>query len=268
MSEKIENKSNENESKEVNPYNADPVVQLYIHFHFCDEPYFGVKNFAKEVADIAIKYCSTNQRNRALDIGCATGRTSFELSKYFNFVTGIDYAEKLIEVALELQNNKKLEWDILNHGLIKDKHKITINDLNLTEEHLKKIEFAAGDAHHIDDKYNNYDLVIACNLIDRLHTPLLFLDNIHKRMNKNGLLFIIDPYTWLEEYTDVSKWIGGKYIVDKNGNKIEYKTEDALKDVLKNQFNFVKDLDIPFVIRETKRKYQHSISHCTIWQKK
>lgn len=257
------NQTAQEEKEEDNPYNADATVNLYIHFHFCDTKYFGVPNYAKAVADVAIANTDKSQRNRVLDLGCATGRTSFELAKEFKHVTGIDYAQRLIDVAVEFQKNHRLQWSVCNHGDIKDEFACSLKDFALTEAMLQRIEFATGDAHKLDAKYTNYDCIVACNLIDRLHSPLLFLENVHTLINKNGILIILDPYTWLQDYTEKSKWIGARVIDNK-----PVSTFDALKRILSAKFSFVKEQDVPFVIRETARKYQHTLSHCTIWKKK
>ena len=36
---------------------------------------------------------------KALDIGCAVGRTSFELTRSFDYVLGLDYSARFIQVA-------------------------------------------------------------------------------------------------------------------------------------------------------------------------
>eukprot|EP00483_Globobulimina_turgida_P011233 UN11254 len=193
-----------------NPYNKEALVNLYIHFHYSDEIYFDVANYPKAVAQIAIDNTDKNERKRALDLGCATGRLSFELAKEFEHVTGIDYAQKLIDVAKELQTNKYLEWTVCNHGDIMDTFSCSTDELQLTDDVLSRIEFAVGDAHKLEAQYKDYDLVVACNLIDRLHSPLFFLQNIDKIMSENGILILVDPYTWLTEYTSKDKWIGAR----------------------------------------------------------
>ena len=36
---------------------------------------------------------------RALDVGCAVGRTTFELTRWFDKVVGFDYSARFIQVA-------------------------------------------------------------------------------------------------------------------------------------------------------------------------
>ena len=105
-------------------------------------------------------------------------------------------------------------------------------------------------------------MIFCSNLIDRLYYPLKFLQDIPHRINKDGLLVLLSPYTWLEDYTPKENWLGG-FIKD---NKEVY-TLDTLKENLK-EFELIETIDVPFMIKETSRKYQYTISQMSIWKKK
>ena len=110
--------------------------------------------------------------------------------------------------------------------------------------------------------FRGYDLIIAVNLIDRLYSPAKFLKTVHERLNSGGLLLIASPYTWLTEHTEREQWLGG---FKKNGEN--FTTFDGLKEVLSEHFVLKQGpLEVPFVIRETKRKFQHSFSEVSIWE--
>ena len=57
------------------------------------------------------------------------------------------------------------------------------------------------------------------------------------------------PLTWLEEFTPKENWLG-----DDGG------AEKKLKELLSPFFKFEKKCDLPFVIREHRRKFQFSVS--------
>jgi hypothetical protein len=105
---------------------------------------------------------------------------------------------------------------------------------------------------------------MATNLIDRLYNPRLFLDTIDERMNDAGILILTSPYTWQESSTSKEFWLGG--YKDDKGNDI--KTRDTLEKILSDRFALVHVQDLEFVIKETARKYQHTISELTVWRKK
>ena len=111
--------------------------------------------------------------------------------------------------------------------------------------------------------YTDYDLILAANLIDRLYDPSKLLKSIHERLKNGGLLMITSPYTWLEEHTEKKAWIGG---YKKDGEN--FTTLDGLKEILGAHFKLVHGpQEVPFIIRETRRKYQHTLSEATIWEK-
>ncbi|CAN0601329.1 unnamed protein product, partial [Ectocarpus sp. 12 AP-2014] len=131
------------------------------------------------------------------------------------------------------------------------------------EDSVSKVSFHQGDACNLKPQLSGYDLVLAANLIDRLYRPRRFLDSIHERINDGGLLVIASPYTWLEEHTPKEEWIGG---FKKDGEN--YTTLDGLKDHLSSHFRLVSaPLKVPFVIRETQHKFQHTLSEVTIWER-
>lgn len=74
---------------------------------------------------------------------------------------------------------------------------------------------------------------------------------------------ITSPYTWLEEHTKKEAWVGG---YKRDGEN--FTTLDGLKEALGKHFKLIQGPQaVPFVIRETKRKYQHTLAEASIWEK-
>ncbi len=256
----VEGKKLENE--EENIYETDELVSQYCDFQYGDT-YFGVENFAVACAQKAIHYTRDINQGSALDLGCATGRASFELAKNFDRVCGIDFSARFVQVGVELQQNNTIGYYQNGEGGLKTRHEVNLEELGLNTVK-DKVEFWQGDACNLKPHFTNYDLIMATNLIDRLYEPHLFLKSVHERINEGGYLILTSPYTWLEEYTDKKFWIGG--YEDENGNEVS--TLHGLKEMLKEHFELIATEDVPFVIRETPRKYQHTISQMSVWKKK
>ncbi len=245
-----------------NIYETDELVSQYCDFQYGDE-HFGVENFAVACAKKAIEYTKDIKQGSALDLGCATGRASFELAKAFDKVCGIDYSARFVQVGVELQKNSKVGYYQNGEGEIRNRFEVDLEKLGLSEV-ANKVEFWQGDACNLKEHFKNYDLIMGTNLIDRLYEPHLFLKSVHERINSGGYLVLTSPYTWLEEYTAKEFWIGG--YTDENGKEVS--TLDGLTEMLKEHFELVATEDVPFVIRETPRKYQHTISQMSVWKKK
>lgn len=257
----VESDSAESPVENVNLYETDELVSRYLHFHF-GESYFDVKNYPVACIDRLRPYLGDSQTNKALDLGCSVGRASFELARYFDRVDGIDFSARFIQHAFKLQEDGCVRYTIPTEGDL-----VAFMETNLSEfgydAVTHKIEFAQGDACNLKPTYRDYDLVFCGNLIDRLYDPGLFLQSIVRRVNPGGLLVLASPYTWLEEYTEKSKWLGG---IKVNGEN--FTTLDGLKKQLLEYSDLVDAQDIPFVIRETQRKYQYGIAQMTIWRLK
>jgi len=244
-----------------NVYETDTLVSQYGEFHYGRE-YFDVPNFPARCAQIALEGSRGRRRERALDLGCAVGRASFELARGFTQVTGLDYSARFIRMAVDLKEKGCIRYVLPEEGEIVSYQEKHLEQFGL-ESFKDKVEFYQADACNLKPLYAHYDLVLACNLIDRLYDPARFLTAIHERINKGGLLILTSPYTWLEEFTRRDQWIGG---FRKDGENLT--TLQGLTDRLSRNFSLAASpQDIPFVIRETSRKFQHVIAQMTIWER-
>ncbi|GAB1267731.1 5-histidylcysteine sulfoxide synthase [Aurantivibrio infirmus] len=247
---------------ELNPYETDDQVSQYLEFHYGDE-YFGVANFAKACADLCLKFMEDKKTVRALDLGCAVGRSSFELAKVFDHVDGVDFSARFIAAAAELQESEIKRYTIKEEGELVNFKEAQLQALGLAAT-ASRCQFMQADACNLNEKFDRYNLIFAGNLIDRLYSPKKFLSMIGDRLEKSGVLILTSPYTWLEEFTEKEEWLGGIKI---NGES--YTTLDGLKECLSEQFDMISEpIDVPFVIRETGRKFQHTVSQMTVWQLK
>lgn len=257
----VESLQNPAQMAEVNVYETDELISQYLEFHYGAE-YFGVANFCVNGVQQALSEIQLTHTAKALDIGCSVGRASFELAKVFDHVDGIDFSARFIQQAYALTEQGEKRYTIRTEGDLQEFKSASLAKLGYLNE-AKKVNFMQGDACNLKPIYTGYDLVYASNLIDRLQDPKHFLASIGQRINQGGYLVIASPYTWLEDYTPKEKWLGGIKIKGEN-----FTTLDGLTETLIGQFELVAVKEIPFVIRETKRKFQHSISEMTIWRKR
>jgi len=242
-------------------YESDRLLTEYAEFHFGDT-WYGVDNFPKALAELCLAAMDGKPTRKALDLGSACGRSSFELARKFDAVDGVDFSANFIRLGVEMAEQGSIRYALAEEGELVSYHTRTLKALGL-ENTADKVVFQQGDACNLKPQLSGYDLVLAANLIDRLYKPRRFLDSIHERINDGGLLVIASPYTWLEEHTPKEEWIGG---FKKDGES--YTTLDGLKDHLGGHFRMVGEpKKVPFVIRETQHKFQHTLSEVTIWER-
>jgi putative 4-mercaptohistidine N1-methyltranferase len=248
-------------SQPASHYETDRLISEYIEFHYGAE-YFGVPNFPRALAQLAIAAMGDRPKRRALDLGCATGRATFELARHFDRVTGLDFSARFIAIGTQLMEQGRLRYTLAEEGELVSYKECSLAELGLAGV-TQKIEFFQGDACNLKPVFSDYDFVLAANLIDRLYSPALFLETIHERLNPGGLLMLASPYTWLPEHTKREEWIGG---FKKDGES--FTTLDGLKAMLGGRFRLLGGpQSVPFVIRETRRKFQHTLSEVTLWER-
>lgn len=246
----------------IDVYETDLSVAQYCESHF-GEDYFGVANFPKAMSQLCLELTRDHPRDKALDLGCAVGRATFELAREFKEVMGLDASARFIRIGVELKNKGYIRYTRLEEGELVSYQEARLADLGL-EASRERVSFQQADACNLKTLYTDYDLVLATNLIDRLYSPRKFLTMIHQRIKPGGLLVIASPYSWSEEFTEKDEWLGGFRVAGE-----PFTTLEGLHQCLAPQFTPVgKPRQVPFVIRETKYKFQHTLSNVTAWRRR
>ena len=243
-------------------YETDAAVEQYLLFHYgtpeqicpvlpeartaCGFPARCVNESLREIALAG--------RSHALDLGCAVGRSSFELRRHFNKVIGIDFSARFIAAAQQMQKKRRVAVQAHREGPTYDELPLEL-PLDIPTD---QVHFEQGDACALRPDLGKFDLVLMANLIDRLPDPARCLARLPNLVHPQGWLIITSPYTWLEEYTPRSKWLGD----DGRG------TLEALKKNLAPAFDLRRAFDLPFLIQEHRRKYQWSIAEASVWQRR
>ena len=83
------------------------------------------------------------------------------------------------------------------------------------------------------------------------------LERLPELIKPSGQLFMTTPFTWLEEYTPPSNWLGDGAV----------DSFDGLRKVLESNFVLDRQWDMPFLIREHTRKFQYSIAQASCWHR-
>jgi putative 4-mercaptohistidine N1-methyltranferase len=251
----------------MNPYETDKLLHEYLLFHYgrAEEvlPWSEGPQAALDYPARCVTECldaTALPRNaRALDIGCAVGRATFELARFCREVIGIDYSERFIEAARSLAADGVIGYLRADEGML-----TTSLEARVPEGvNRAGVRFQHGDAHALPSELGVFDVVLAANLIDRLEKPRHFLSQLSRLVKSGGQLIITSPYTWLLEYTPLDEWIGGC-----TANGKERNTLDGLKEALSGEFTLVTTKDLPFLIREHARKFQWSVAQASIWQRR
>lgn len=244
-----------------NFYETDKAISEYLLFHYGESGLFNgplnALDFAKRCAELALRH--PLKMGRALDLGCAVGRSAHELSASFDETIGIDFSHGLIAAAERIRDGIDTEAKITTEGDLQES--ITLSrPANARPDRLR---FQQGDAMSLPTEIGTFDFVLMANLIDRLPDPARCLRSLGSVVGPGGILAITSPYTWMEEYTSKENWLGG-FLSD--GKPV--RSYETLQKLLAPNFEELEALDLPFLIREHVRKNQYSIAHATIWRKR
>jgi len=243
----------------MNPYESDELLQQYLIFHYASPkeqfPYgFGgadALDFPKRCALDGPDFGRLPLGARALDLGCAVGRSSFELARHCAEVVGIDYSQAFIDAAARMQAEGHMPATRLDEGSATTELDVKVDD----GIDRSRVSFEQGDAQFIREDIGQFDLVLACNLICRLPEPMRLLERLPQLLKPGGQLFITTPFTWLEEYTPFRNWLGDG----------AHDSFAGLRKALEPQFALDAQWDMPFLIREHARKFQYSIAQASRW---
>lgn len=243
-------------------YESDEAVQQYLLFHYgTPEQICPLLPEARQACGFPTRCVSEplarielGLRERALDLGCAVGRSSFELRRHFDHVVGIDFSERFVAAAHQMKQQHAMSVRAHREGPAYDEIELQLPADLPTD----RVNFERGDACALRADLGTFDCVLMANLIDRLPDPAVCLARLPELVSSDGWLVITSPYTWLEQYTPRDKWLNGG----------ERGTLGALEKILAPSFTLHENFDLPFLIREHRRKFQWSVAEASIWQRK
>jgi putative 4-mercaptohistidine N1-methyltranferase len=200
-------------------------------------------------AELITKYA--NGFESALDLGCAVGRCSFEMARHFKDVVGIDYSREFIDNAKALQTTgERMYWR-------KDSGAEGVSLAAKVDQAIdrSRIRFEQGDACALPLHLKYFDAVLMSNVLCRLPNPVACLERMqgtNALVKKGGVLVMTTPFSWLEEYTPKSHWLDGI---------------NGVKKVL-TEFELVHQEELPFLIREHRRRFEYIITMASVWKRK
>jgi putative 4-mercaptohistidine N1-methyltranferase len=258
-------------TKKGDKYDTDETVNQYLLFHYGSEAEQrdtaifskvappSVANLIDRTVELMNQF--TQNTDNALDLGCAVGRSSFELARNFSQVVALDYSDAFIDVANELKRDGEMDYNRWETG----SHTTRLTASISKEIDCDRVSFVQGDAADLDalNLFNTtapFDAILLSNLLCRLNDPSHCLRQFvesDKYLQSGGILVIASPNSWMEMYTQRENFLDGP---DSDG------TLAAIGQHLPG-FELLHSEDIPFMIREHRRKYEYIVSQGSVWRK-
>ncbi|CAF3870011.1 unnamed protein product [Rotaria sp. Silwood1] len=242
-------------------YETQEMLDTYLLLHWGEEhqrfdPLLAAHITFPRVAELPIACAELVKRfavgkDRAMDLGCAVGRTAFELVTTFNEVVGIDNSQKFIDVARHLQQYGTLEYNRKDQGM--QTTVLTAMVDSSIDRH--RIRFEVGDACSLPLYLKDFDAVVLANVLCRLPKPSICLERMQGNnglVMAGGILVMTTPFSWLPQYTPSNHWL------------------NSVKDIgnILTEFDLIYQEEIPFMIREHRRKFEYIITLATVWKRR
>jgi SAM-dependent methyltransferase len=142
---------------------------------------------------------------RIVDLGCASGRTSFLMAERYPpaSVLGIDLNLGVLRLARQAAGGF-VSYPRRRIGLVYDRRRFPVNLAGSA-----KVDFWACDAMALPFAAGSADLAVALNLFDCVPEPRRLLAGMADLLASGGRLLMATPYDWSTRATPVETWVGG-----------------------------------------------------------
>lgn len=101
----------------MNIYETDKLLSEYLLFHYGTRseiaPPAGAEHaldYARRCVSECVNFAALPAEARALDIGCAVGRSTFELARHCANAIGIDYSQRFIKAAETIRTRGEIPY--------------------------------------------------------------------------------------------------------------------------------------------------------------
>ena len=124
-----------------NIYETQSLLNQYLNFHFGPPSPFetltGIENFPQVCSRLIETLWKETLKTktipsgpiRGLDLGCAVGRSSFEMLRYCDQVVGVDYSQSFIHAANQLLKSGSIDWEMCLEGEKTSSHSLELSSL-------------------------------------------------------------------------------------------------------------------------------------------
>ena len=202
----------------------------------------------------------------ALDIGCAVGRLTLEMTKTHDRAVGVDTSLSFIRSARKLMTQRMLEFDLIVEGEITERRSGRLDP----GFRFENADFIVADAMALPFRSDRFATASSVNILEKVPDPSLHLREANRVMNKQKARFLFsDPFSWDETVSHPDLWLGGR-------NKGPFKGfgMDNISRMLREgegifspPFTIQETGSIQWKIRKTRNLWEHITSQFLIAQR-
>jgi SAM-dependent methyltransferase/uncharacterized protein YbaR (Trm112 family) len=203
-----------------------------------------------------------------IDMGCAVGRTSFELAQRLNkIVLGVDLNFGMLKIAAAILETGYVSYPRRSGGIAFERR-----NFPTAFEKAEICDFWVCDATALPFSGNTFSLGVSLNVLDCTWSPYDHVKELARILVPGGSAMMSTPYDWTVNATPVEVWLGG------HSQRSEHK--GASTEVLRSLFSggdhphsvkkleLILEEDIPWTLRLHDRSVMEYLVHMMILRKK
>lgn len=207
-------------------------------------------------------------RGPVIDIGCAVGRTSFELAEALDeIVLGIDLNFAMLKTAASIIEEGWVSYPQRRGGIAFERRRFPVAFAKS-----RKVDFWVCDATALPFADGTFSAGISLNVLDCVWSPYDYLREIGRILMPGGNTVISTPYDWTTNATPVEAWLGG------HSQRSEHKgsSPDILRSLLSGgrhphaveALELISEKDLPWTLRLHDRSVMEYLVHLMVIRKK
>jgi SAM-dependent methyltransferase/uncharacterized protein YbaR (Trm112 family) len=156
----------------------------------------------------------------AIDLGCAVGRSTFELAARTQeegaLVVGVDLNIAMLRVASAALRTGRVSYPLRRVGLVYEER-----SARLQQDGADRVDFWCADVLALPFGSETFDLAASINLIDCVQSPLDHLKSLRDVVREGGGALVASPFDWQPGATSIEAWIGGHSPYDERQGRSE-----------------------------------------------
>jgi SAM-dependent methyltransferase len=138
----------------------------------------------------------------ALEIGCGVGRGLFELARDARAVVGLDRSGAFLRAARTLLSGKEMPYARRMAGRSYVKASVK------SPGTVSNVELICGDALDPPFAPEQFQRIVALNVLDSVRSPRALLHHIHQLAVPGAEILLASPYAWRDDVVPPSERLG------------------------------------------------------------
>ena len=202
-----------------------------------------------------------------IDIGCAVGRTTFELARACDeIVLGVDLNFGMLKTAAAILDKGFVAYPLRRGGIAFEQRRFPA-----VFEKAANVDFWVCDATALPFSGNTFSTGVSLNVLDCAWSPYDHVKELGRILIPGGSALVSTPYDWTANATPVEAWLGG------HSQRSEHKgaSPATLRSLLSGgghphaveELELIAEEDFPWTLRLHDRSVMEYLVHLMVIRK-